>query len=226
MTDVKTLIEAATSETLGITVQYAAFGDALGSLDSALRVEQGSNKSAEVYQLDKLRDTTWSAIRGRVNATVRSPVEAEEESARKLKRVISLYGNMRKMSYNEESAALTNLVGDLQNETYSPHVDLIGITTWVAMLKEQNEHFQTVLNQRNTELAGRLNADVRSTRLIIDPIYKQMVKRINATITLDMAAEGVETFVNELNEKIKYYQTQLAIRAGRNSKEEAVDEEV
>ena len=217
MTDVENLIKDATTEILGITTQHSAFANALNALDSSLRVEKGSSKSAKVHELDKLRDKTWRAIKKRVDATTDSPVEEEVSSAKMVRRVISLYGNIRKMSYNEESAAISNLVDDLQNETNATHVEQIGITAWVTFLKEQNQAFQEVFDQRNTELAKRQNGDVRSARLVIDPLYKQMIDRINATITLDMAAEGVESFVNQLNEKIKYYQLQLSIRAGRNS---------
>ena len=226
MTDFENLIKDATPEILGITVLHPAFINALSGLDSSLRVEKGSSKSAKVHELDKLRDKTWRAIKKRVDATTDSPVEEEVNSAKMVQRVISLYGNIRKMSYNEESAAISNLVDDLHKETNAPHVEQIEITAWVTFLKEQNQAFQDVFDQRNTELAGRLNGDVRSARLIIDPIYKDITDRINATITLDMAAGGLENFVNQLNEKIKYYQTQLAIRAGRNSKEEIADTEV
>jgi len=89
----------------------------------------------------------------------------------------------------------------------------------VAALKDQNQVFQDIFNERNTELSERGNGDVRSVRLVIDPLYEKIIERINATITLNMAAESVEAFVNELNEKIKYYKVQLSIRAGRNNKE-------
>ena len=226
MTDVEKLIKEVTSEVLAITAKHPAFENALNALDDSLQVEKGSSKSAKLYELDKLRDKTWRAIKKRVDATTDSPVEEEVKSAYILQRVISLYGNIRKMSYNEESAAISNLVDDLQSEMNMPHVEQIGITTWVAFLKEQNQTFQEVFDQRNTELANRQSGDVRSARLIIDPLYKQIIDRINATITLDMAAEGVESFVNRLNEIIKYYQTQLAIRAGRNNNEEIDDDEV
>jgi len=68
MTDVENLIKEATSEILGITTQHSTFANALNALDTSLRVEKGSSKSAKVHELDKLRDKTWRAIKKRVDA--------------------------------------------------------------------------------------------------------------------------------------------------------------
>ncbi|GET34774.1 hypothetical protein PbJCM13498_36370 [Prolixibacter bellariivorans] len=219
MTDIKKLIEATTPETLGITALYPEFIATLNKLDSAVRVGNGSSLSAKISEMDNRRDRTWRAIHKRVDATIDSPVEEEVNSAELVQRVISLYGDIRRVPYNEESAAISNLVNDLQSVKNAPHVEQIGISHWVAALKDQNQVFQDIFNERNTELSERGNGDVRSVRLVIDPLYEKIIERINATITLNMAAESVEAFVNELNEKIKYYKVQLSIRAGRNNKE-------
>jgi len=225
MTDVDSQIATTTPETLGIASQYPVFKAMLNKEDITIRVEDGSSLSKTVDQLDKRRDKTWSAIANRVRATLRSPVVEEAESAILVERVINQYGNVRNISYNEETAAINNLVTDLQSETYVPHVEKIGLTGWVEELKNQNEQFVAAINQRNSELAGRQNGDVFSVRQEMDPLYEQLVDRINAAITLEMAADGVETFVNELNEKIRYYMNTLAIRQGRSQDDEAPDEE-
>ena len=71
---------------------------------------QGSIKTEQINQLDLLRDKTWSALTGKVRVALLSPVAEEVESAKVLKRVFDLYGNVRKMSFNEETAALSNLI--------------------------------------------------------------------------------------------------------------------
>jgi hypothetical protein len=50
--------------------------------------------------------------------------------------------------------------------------------------------------------------------------YVKIVNRINATIELALAKTGVEKFVKQLNEEIRYYGNVLAIRKGRKLAEE------
>ncbi|MBV5313549.1 MAG: hypothetical protein JZU47_09650 [Prolixibacteraceae bacterium] len=220
MTDVDQLIVTNQASELGIDSLYPAFKTALTAEDAAMRVELGSMKSKSIEELDKLRDKTWNAISLRVKATILSPLAAEAESAEFVSRIIDLYGDLRAKSYNEESAGLSNLVADLQLAANAEHVNKVGIQRWVSELKNQNDQFQTVFNERNAELAGRESGDVRAVRLQIDPVYLQMAEIVNATLVMGVAKPAAISFVGQLNEKIKYYKTTLASRTGRGKTEE------
>jgi len=226
MTDFDALIINKVASELGIESLYPAFNNAWMAEDAAIRVEQGSIKSKTIDQLDKLRGKTWGAIALNVKATLSSPFEDEAESAKVIQRIFDQYGNMRKLSFNEESAANSNLVKDLQAPANVVHLEKTGITAWVSELKNQNEQFGVVFNERNTELADRENGDVRAVRVQIDPLYAQIVEKINAAIILEVAKPVAITFASELNEKIKYFQTALASRSGRGKKDEKPAENV
>jgi hypothetical protein len=142
------------------------------------------------------------------------------EAAKRLKRVFDLYGNVRQLSYNEEMDLLTNLVDDLAKADNDTDCTTLKITQWVAALKDRNEAFQTLLNERNTEYANKESGDVKAARIVIDPIYDEIVSRLNAMVTLDMASAEAQTFIKELNQKIKYYETTIASRAGKKDNEE------
>ncbi|HAH24041.1 MAG TPA: hypothetical protein DCL77_09845, partial [Prolixibacteraceae bacterium] len=45
-----------------------------------------------------------------------------------------------------------------------------------------------------------------------DPVYHQLVEKMNASLVLEFASPEVITFAHILNEKINYYQTTFAIR--------------
>jgi SMC interacting uncharacterized protein involved in chromosome segregation len=215
MTDFDKLIILYLATELGIDSLYPAFKSALTAEDTAIRIELGSLKSKTIEQLDKLRDRILTAISLRLKSTLLSPFDDEIESAEALKRVVDLYGDVRNISYNEESAALTNLVNNMQLPANETHIVKVGITTWVAELKRVNEQFITVFNERNSELSVRESGDVRPVRKQLDPIYEQMVEKINASIVLETAKPNVAAFVGEHNQKIEYYRTTLAARSGR-----------
>lgn len=62
---------------------------------------------------------------------------------------------------------------------------------------------------------------MKAVRDEIDPIYQNIVKRIDAQVTLEIATAVTEGFIRELNQRIKYYNETLAARAGRASETEA-----
>lgn len=223
MTDVDQLITTATPLELAIDGLYPSFKTALTAEDATMRTELGSIRSKTIEDLNALRGKTWNAISLRVKSTQLSPIAMEAESAMIIKRIIDLYGDVRSKTLNEESAAITNLVNDLMQPANTNHLNLNGIFTWVNELKMENEHFQTVFNERNAEFAERESGDVRAIRLQIDPLYEKLVERINATIVMEIAKPAAISFVSQLNEKIKYYKTTLAARATRAKNNESTE---
>lgn len=220
MTDVRNSIREITPAALNLEPVFPKFNNALSRLNSTLLIDEGSVLTEKLMNLDSLRDATWSAIGARLRATLFSPVEEEVESAKILKRVFDLYGNIRNMSYNEETGALTNLIEDFEKPENVAHCEKLGIAHWVAALKGQNNEFQALLDARNAELAEKESGDVKAARAEIDPLYREITDRINAMVTLDMATPEMKGFINKLNQRIKYYEDTLSMRAGRNAAEE------
>ena len=217
MTDVKNGMETATPVSLNMETVFPEFTSAYDDLNSALLVDQGSVKTEQLTALDELRDRTWSALGERIRATLICPIEAEAESAKVLKRVFDLYGNIREMSYNEETAGVTNLIEDLEKPENAEHCNTLGMLHWVDTLKQQNNGFQSLQNARNAELANKESGDVKAARDGIDPVYEKIVDRANALVELDMASPELQAFIRELNQRIKYYKETLAIRSGRRA---------
>jgi len=220
MVDVDNGIKKATSAILQLDTVYPAFTAALAKLNATLLIDQGSVKTEQITAMDVTRDRTWSALNERVKASLLSPSSAEVDAAKVVKRIFDLYGSVRYMSYNEESAAISNLIEDLELPENAASCATLGITSWVDALKQQNIDFQALLDSRNVELAAKDSGDVKAVRDEIDPIYQNIVKRINAQVTLEIATAVTETFILELNQWIKYYNDTLAARTGRTTSEE------
>jgi hypothetical protein len=217
MTDVKNTISAATPLALNLEGVFPDFTAAWDNFNAAMLVDSASLKTTNIKDLDKLNDRTWSAIGGRIRATLNGPIAAEVESAIVLKHIYDLYGNVRQMSYIEEVAALFNLVEDFEKPENAAHCNTIGMTNWVAALKQQVADFQGMLDERNVEQAHKESGVVKAAREAIEPLYEQIVSETNARVTLNMATPEIENFVLELNQRIKYYNDLLAAREGRNS---------
>lgn len=223
MTDVKNSIETATPAALGVEPVYPGFQEKYDRLNAALLVDRGSTLTEKINVSDEKRDSYWSAVGGRLRATLLCPIAEEVEAATALLRIYDLYGNVRKMSYNEETAALANLVEDYEKPKNAAHCQTVGITHWITGLKQENNNLQELINARNTELANKESGDVKAERAEIDPEYSKIVVRLNAMATLDMASPEAQEFIRQLNQRIKYYNDTLAAREGRNAAEEEED---
>lgn len=219
MTDVHNMIHAVTPGLLGLEALFPDFTTAWHDLNTTLMATRGSMKTREIAALDLLIKRTWSAIGGRLRYTLMSPVEAEVESARVLRHIYRLYGRIRDMSFIERTAAISNLIEDFEKPENAAHCNTVGITNWVALLKQQKTDFQGLFDARNTELANKENKTIKAMRAVIDPKYAAIVDHINAMVILEMATPEIENFVVELNQRIKYYNDGLSVREGRKSRE-------
>jgi len=220
MNDVDGLIAIYGAAELGVEGQYADFEIALMAERTAMRIELGSIKTRDIKQLDKLRDSTWSAISARVKATLRSPFKQEAESAMVIWYTLKQYGNIYLLSFNEATATFSNLIKDLNSPDNMAHLQTIGITGWVDELKSQSKQFEVLFDERNSEMANRISGDVRAIRKQIDPLYKQIIEKINASLVLEIAQPAAFNFAGSLNQKIKYYKTTLAARYTRSKSTE------
>lgn len=216
MADFDALIIMHSAAELGVDSHYSPFKSALSVEEAALGIEQGSSKSKAIEDQDKLRDKTWNAIYTRVKSGLLSPIDDEVDSAKAIMRIFDLNGDIRNLSLNEESAAMSTLTTNLLLPANATHLEKLSITTWANLLKTQNEEFKALFNERNTEFANRPSGDVRAARRAVDPLYAQIVERINATLVLGTAKANATTFATDLNERFDYYRTTLAARASRS----------
>ena len=220
MSDFKTLLQTLGPAAIHSEPEFETFSTALAQLDEELRVDQGSVLTEKLQAFDTDRDSCWRAIDMRIDATLMCTIEKEVEAAKRLRRIVDLYGDIRKISYNEETAALTNLLGDLTSEENAAFVAACGLTKWVNTLSDLNAAFKSTQNERDTELANKNSGNAKAVRLEIDPLYEQMVERTNALVSLNMQTPEIENFIKELNQKIKTIDTTIAAREGRNNSED------
>lgn len=223
MSALKSLLILLTPAAIHSEEEFTEFSTALTKLDDELRVDKGSVLTEELQTIDLDRDSMWRAIDMRIDATLLCTIPKEAEAAKRLRRVFDLYGDIRKISFNEETAGLTNLNGDLEKEENAGFVATCGLTKWVNTLNNLNLAFVAKQNERDTELANKNSGNAKAVRIEIDPLYELMIERVNAMVSLKMQTPELENFIKELNQKIKTLNTTLAAREGR--KDSGDDEE-
>jgi hypothetical protein len=116
---------------------------------------------------------------------------------------LKAFGRIDSKSYEEESMAVTLLLGDLTSN-FSLQVELLGLQDWVDDLTAANAEFDSLFEQRNTELADRPSEKLVDVRKKIDGFYHGIIDRLEAVVVLEPSSEKNE-FVRKLNEEIRYF---------------------
>lgn len=218
MTEFKTAIDVVTPEVLGIKDEYPPFATALQKENAALKIEQGSAQTEEAEHWEVSRDAIWDCSMLRIESALISPLAAEIESAKVIKRVFDVYGDIRRHPVNQESGEMSNLVEDLLKPENAQHLVNIHLDKVIPEMKKANDQYIQVVSSRNEDISRRASRDVRAVRREVDPLYLAIAEAINATITLKLAKPETAKFVEEHKQRVKVYEAKIAARKTINKK--------
>lgn len=219
-TEFKTLVDAKTPATLGITTDYPLFVTRYTDEGNALDVLIKSKISDDLELADNTRDNTFLGISENIYAALRHFKQANVDAAKRLVIVLDRYGKVDDKPYEQETAAISSLVADLQAAPYAADITTLALTEWVTKLKTDNDAFIALLKTRDVENASKPQINMRDARILVDASYRILVNRINALIVVN-GDTAYKAFVQELNQIIDRYQNLLAQRQGRSEKQTA-----
>jgi hypothetical protein len=222
--EVKQLIERFTPEALKVTDKYAPYPGLYDNEGEALNLICKSEITQQLVDADLTRDLTFQGFCTTVRGALNHYDTAIKDAAQRLDMLLEHYGNVHDKSYDEESASIVSLVSDLR-KTYTQDLATAGLTGWVDKLMADNHAFVTLLSGRYAEDANRTRLRMKSVRVEMDAVYREVVDHINALITIEGEA-GYSDFVNEINSRIEKTKLNLAQRRGRNAKTAAKEAEV
>ena len=216
-TSFKDLVLSVTALALKIETQFSTYLAVFANEGIALDKVRKSSITDNLADADTVRDDLYRGLADAVKSA-RNHFRAEvRASAHRLQVLLDSYGNIAVKPYDAETAAINKLVTDF-NETYADDIDNLNLTEWVTELKAKNDTFDTLKNSRYTEEAAKTQLLMRQERAKLDVTYFGIVERINALIIVE-GEEAYTPFVNQLNQRIDEYSNMLAIRQGKNKKD-------
>ena len=175
-----------------------------------------SDYSAKIAEADERLDKAVTGFSETVRGALHHFRLEVADAALSLKNLLKPYGDIIHKNYDEELAAVTNLLQDLEG-AYATSVALIsGLSEWVTEIKAASENVTTLLALRNTEKAGKPQERMVNVRREIDPVYRDIVAKIEAFTLVESEAEYVP-FIRELNELVDRFNK---IRPRKTKKEE------
>lgn len=216
MADTNNLLPGVLPSNPKVDELLAKFYGTYGRLDEVSSIDTGSIFTEKVRKADEERGNTWKGMDLLVEAYLHSPVEAQVESAVKIKRVFDVYGDFRSKPYAAESSDGRNLVQDLEKEENAEDCNRIKLTPWIGHYKTQLEEFKNLQRQRDAEQGEKSSGDVRAVRKEMDPIFRRVIEMVHSFMRVGMSTPEMEHFVMMMNQTVKRYNDMLAARKGRN----------
>jgi hypothetical protein len=179
--------------------------------DKAMLQITKSDETAKIVAADKQRDNALTALTRLLYVYELSENEAELQTYESLNTLFNTYKGIQKWNFEEESNGIDNLLTDLGDAKYKPHVELLKMQPWVARVAGTNAAFKTLFAARTQEASGKESFDVVAMRRDIKAVYED-----TAGYVLSMAkAQNTDQYnkcLDVINTVRKYYHDLLAKR--------------
>jgi hypothetical protein len=203
--------------TLGINLLYGLYRVALNNEVEALDFIRKSEITKKIHEQDHVRDDIYRGFVESVKGATKHFNPANREAAYLIDDIIGHYGNIARKTLDDETAAINDLVRELDQPAPAQALTLLGLTAWRNKLVEENTAFTELMANRYAETAGKTPFRMRTARGETDRYYLAIVTQIENQYLAGIDINGV--FLRELNAVIERFKHILAQETGeRNPK--------
>ncbi|EZH74243.1 hypothetical protein ATO12_15365 [Aquimarina atlantica] len=156
-------------------------------LDDALIYEREKEFTKELEELDRNRDEAVTGLRyGFLMNTYHKNPTVKTAAHLLLDRIDSYGGSIARMNYESESAAIHNLISDLETEhTLKTALQKVELQHWADHLKVTNQKFRELYSNRIEEESKHNKTSFTTIKPEAITVYTQLINRIKAYIELD-----------------------------------------
>ena len=207
----------------GINPLYVLYRGALDNEIEALDFIGKSNLTAKIIEQDGKRDGIFRGLVDSVKGATRHFDPACREAADLLLGIFGHYGNIARKPLDDETAAINDLVRELNQPQPARAIALLGMNSWLQKLVEENSIFAELMSERYIETAGKTLSRMRTARVETDKFYHAIVSQIENYSLAGIAID--QNFVRELNAVVERFKHILAQEIGARKSKNAADSE-
>ena len=181
------------NDPLGIPQELrTAFAADFALLTDAVNQSSASEETAQMSTLDKERDDLLIFITSTITQMTKSP------AAEKLYLPVKPYIGAARLANLQETAAIEGLLVDLDKDGMPEALAALTLTEVVASLKEKNQQYAALTEQRTNAQADNPVESAKKIRLRMDEEYDEMTTYAFAQSVVKPTATTA-TFINRLN---------------------------
>lgn len=215
------LAETGDATAVGISAELIAeMQECLDLLVDRTRESRSSTETAELEEVDRLRDEAVTYILNRVSGATTSPIADEREKATLMWNALKAYAGIVRLPVNDETGSIDGMLVDINRSEFSDTVTMLGISAAAAELKKLNDRYKQLVEQRKADLLeASKTGNSRVIRAKLSKLYKEMTDRAFAKNLLEPSEESAK-FIERLNFLIDDTKKRLNMRGKRKDDEE------
>ncbi|MDR0726338.1 MAG: DUF6261 family protein [Prevotellaceae bacterium] len=203
-------------QALGIWRQYENYKCALVLETGLLDIIRKSEYTDEISDTDRKRNKTYRGAFDSVKSSLNHFNYDKRKAAERLNIVFVHYGNIAGKTFDEESAAIEDLLREL-NDNHADDVQLLELNDWLTQLGLENQEFKQLMLKRYSETAKRPTTRMVTARSETDKALRSLFNMVEALAMVN-GVDAYLPFISELNAVNERYKNQLAQSSGRKMK--------
>ena len=182
-----------------------ALAAALKEEDRCLVISRRNLITDDIRAADKTRDDIFRSLRKAINGFTDAPVADVAKAGKVLKQCVADYAINPAMQLDRETGLLHNFIADLETK-HAAEVAKLGLTLYVAPLKEANAKVEQFIVNRTTAQSAVAAGELRQARLATDAAYRHLVKFVNALAMVSGTTDydALAKFLNEHIDRFKH----------------------
>jgi hypothetical protein len=196
--------------------KIAAQADLLARLlaeeDIAVLQVRKYEESDDIIRMDAARDNAFAGIKALLKVALKHREEHIRKAAERLKPFFDACKNLPRLSLDEETAAIDNLLQEL--DARPTEVQTIGIAALTEEMRGYNRELTELMGSRYTAEAQRSHVKMKEVRKSMDAVYLKLLSLLEADAALNGEAPCAELFA-EINARVTRYANIMAQEKGR-----------
>ena len=208
--------ETALSTNASAKKAMEALAAALKEEDRCLVISRRNLITDDIRAADKTRDDIFRSLRKAINGFTDAPVPDVAKAGKVLKQCVADYAINPAMQLDRETGLLHNFIADLETK-HAAEVAKLGLTLYVAPLKEANAKVEQFIVDRTTAQSVIAAGELRAARLATDAAYRHLVKFVNA-LAMVSGTTDYDALAKFLNEHIDRYKHEVLPKKKKGGK--------
>ena len=179
--------ETALSTNAAAKKAIEALAAAVKEEDRCIVISQKSLITDDIKAADDKRDNIFRGLRKSIKGLTDAPVPDMAQAAKELQQCLVDYRIDPAMQLDRETGLLHNFIADLETK-YAAQVTKLGLTLFVAPLKEANAKVEQFIVDRTTAQSVIAAGELRAARLATDAAYRHQKSLSRSVLLLTMCS--------------------------------------
>ena len=183
------------------------FQTAAAHEDECYLIISKSELTPQIAALDSERDTKYVGLKSMADALHRIGSAEQQQAAGQLIDLCAHYKVDISERYDDETTKMSQLLQELQTETWTARIETLGLTATVGELVSLNQQIKHLIDLRNNDLSQVTPQAMLQARAASDEAYALVVTIINALAIADWAngSSHYDQAVARINQDQDYY---------------------